>query len=47
MFNIRKNVIVFACLAIVGLSASACSNTFHGAGEDIENAGENIQDATN
>ncbi|PZQ44728.1 MAG: entericidin [Micavibrio aeruginosavorus] len=36
-------------LAIVALltvgSLAACSNTFHGAGEDIENAGESVQEA--
>jgi predicted small secreted protein len=31
-------------LAVLALGMSACSNTFHGVGEDIENAGEKIQD---
>ena len=36
-------------LAVLGLMAvatlPACSNTFHGAGEDIENGGEAVQRA--
>lgn len=36
-------------IAILGLMAvatlPACSNTVHGAGEDIENAGESVQTA--
>jgi predicted small secreted protein len=38
--------ILMASFLVTGiLSLSACSNTFKGAGRDIENAGENIQDA--
>lgn len=38
-----KNLIL--TLAAVGAlgSVAACSNTVHGAGEDIENAGEAVQ----
>ncbi len=36
-----KFLVVLAMLACVGLSA--CANTVHGAGEDIENAGEAVQ----
>lgn len=34
---------------VVGATVSlcACSNTFHGIGQDIEKAGEKIQGATN
>lgn len=41
---IRRSVVV-----LLGLSALALSgcNTMDGAGKDIENAGEKIQDATN
>jgi len=34
--------IFLAVLATLALGA--CSNTFHGAGEDIENAGETVQE---
>jgi predicted small secreted protein len=34
-------LVVLAMLACIGLSA--CANTVHGAGEDIENAGEAVQ----
>ena len=38
--------ILMAAVLITGVfGLSACSNTFKGAGRDIENAGENIQDA--
>lgn len=44
---LRKQALVsMALLILSGLSVSACSNTFHGAGQDIENAGEAVQDAT-
>ena len=33
-------------LVVLGLSVSAC-NTVDGAGQDIENAGEAVQDAAN
>lgn len=32
-------------LAVCTLGIGACSNTFHGAGADMENAGEAVQDA--
>lgn len=41
---LRKFVIL--TLAVVGLGLSAC-NTVEGAGRDIENAGEAVQDAAN
>ncbi len=37
---------LLATAAILTLSVSACSNTFHGVGQDIEKAGAKIQDAT-
>lgn len=42
MNTIKKMLMLFVLM--VGLAA--CSNTFHGAGEDIESAGQSIQDAT-
>lgn len=35
-------IFALSALAVIGPLA-ACSNTVHGAGEDIENAGESIQ----
>ena len=37
-------VLALSALLLVG-SLAACSNTFHGAGEDIENSGEAVQRA--
>ncbi len=42
--SIVRNGLVFAFLAVLGLGVAAC-NTVQGAGEDIENAGEAVQDA--
>lgn len=45
--NFRKSTVcALVLLAFAGASVSACSNTFHGAGRDIENAGEAVQDAS-
>ena len=35
-------VLIMAAVASLG-SLAACQNTVHGAGEDIENAGESVQ----
>lgn len=41
----KKYLILSLCaLALTGPLA-ACANTVHGAGEDIENAGESVQKA--
>lgn len=40
--NIRFLALIF--LAVIGLGLSACE-TMEGAGRDIENAGESVQDA--
>ena len=45
MLNSYK-FLMFASLLLLGLGLSAC-NTISGAGQDIENAGEGIQDAAN
>lgn len=42
----KKTALIIAFL-MVGIGLSACSNTFHGAGQDIESAGEAIQDTFN
>lgn len=41
----KQMILTVAALMLAGASVSGCANTFHGAGEDIENAGEAIQDA--
>ena len=41
------HIVSLTVLAIAGLSMTACSNTFHGVGRDIENTGEAVQDASN
>lgn len=41
-----KKHLVLTVLAIMAASTlGACANTVHGAGEDIENAGESVQEA--
>lgn len=32
------------CMLAAGVALGACTNTVHGAGRDIENAGEAVQD---
>jgi predicted small secreted protein len=39
---ISKFILTLVAIASIGTLA-ACANTVHGAGEDIERAGENIQ----
>lgn len=41
----KSKYFILALLAIVTTGLSACSNTFHGAGRDVENAGESVQRA--
>jgi len=45
MFN-KAKLLTVMCLAVLGLGLSACE-TIEGAGRDIENAGESVQDAAN
>lgn len=40
-----KNMLLIALFLSAFSSLAACSNTFEGAGQDIENAGEEIQEA--
>ena len=42
----KQTILAMGLLAMAGLTVSACSNTMHGAGRDIENAGEAVQDAS-
>ncbi len=41
-----KKLLMLLVMALVMVSATSC-NTFHGAGEDIEDAGDAMQDAAN
>ena len=41
-----KSKFALALIAVIGLCGlAACSNTFQGAGQDIQNAGEAVEDA--
>ncbi len=46
MFMRKQTILAMGLLAVAGLSIAACSNTLNGAGKDIENAGEAVQDAS-
>jgi len=41
----NKTMILSLCALALAGPLAACSNTVHGAGEDIENAGESVQKA--
>lgn len=41
----KSKFFILALLTMATTSLAACENTFHGAGRDIENAGENVQEA--
>jgi predicted small secreted protein len=43
---ITKLTLILSLVAVLGM-ATACRNTAHGVGQDMENAGERIQDTTN
>lgn len=42
----KQTHITLTLLALAGLSLSACANTVHGVGRDIENTGEAVQGAS-
>ncbi len=42
---IQLKTIALALVVCSSFGVAACSNTMHGAGQDIERAGENVQDA--
>ena len=42
-----KKTILAVMLAVYALAVVGCKHTAHGAGEDIERAGEKIQEKTN
>lgn len=39
----RSVLFIIAVSTVAGLALGGCSNTFNGAGKDIEKAGQNIQ----
>lgn len=39
-----KNYIIIALIAVFGIVATGCRHTAEGVGEDMENAGEKIQE---
>ncbi|RKR02814.1 entericidin A/B family lipoprotein [Maricaulis maris] len=41
-----KRIVTFAAVALFAVSLAGC-NTIRGAGQDIERAGEAVQDSTN
>lgn len=41
----KKHLLLSMLAIIAATTLGACSNTVHGAGEDIENAGESVQSA--
>lgn len=40
-----SRITVLTLLLLASVSLGACTNTMHGAGQDIERAGEEVQDA--
>ena len=41
----KTKYFMLVLLAVATTGLSACENTFHGAGRDIERTGENVQQA--
>ena len=41
----KTKYFMLALLAVTTVGLSACENTFHGAGHDIENAGQSVEHA--
>lgn len=41
----RKNLLRAVLALLIAGSLAACANTVRGAGKDIENAGQSVQDA--
>ena len=44
--NLRSLVVLFCAFALLALTGTGCKNTAHGAGKDIEDIGEKIQEKT-
>jgi Entericidin EcnA/B family. len=45
MKTITTRIVLAVFVAMLTVAATGCRSTAHGAGEDIENMGEEIQDA--
>lgn len=41
-----KSLVILLCVSVLALVATGCKHTAHGVGEDIEKAGEKIQEKT-
>ena len=44
--NMKMRWMMAVLLAVLGLVQAGCRNTAHGVGEDVEQAGEKIQEKT-
>jgi len=42
----NNNLLILTLAAIATLGLTACGNTWHGAGQDVENMGEEMQDSS-
>jgi predicted small secreted protein len=43
--GLRRNVTLAIILAMLGVSAQTACNTLEGAGDDLENVGDKVEDA--
>jgi predicted small secreted protein len=43
--SVVRKTLILALIATFGVGLGACANTMRGAGQDVENAGEAVQDA--
>ena len=43
--SVIRMTLIMALVATFGAGLGACANTMRGAGQDVENAGEAVQDA--
>jgi predicted small secreted protein len=43
---IKRHILILFAGTILGISFAGCKHTAHGAGQDIERAGEKIQEKT-
>lgn len=45
--RIKNALIILCALTVLVFAGTGCKHTAHGAGQDIQNMGEKIQDKTN
>lgn len=38
-----RHIVFLALIVVLALTMAACTNTWHGAGQDVENMGEEMQ----